>query len=266
MGKQKMPKTKLKSSPSQTPESPRKTPRTTPVTTPVKGQGAGRSLGKNRGESASPSPVRRIKPAFKLEKDESRTTDAPTDSASDTAPPKKTTKPTAEPIFANKLTLKKKVDDRIGEIVNENVEKTPEKVEKPKKKIKSKTRKEKPKTEENKAEFEEPLVSGERTVCDSPHRIVIKKERKPRQPNTKKDQIAKTKKKTKKITEDDDVVYNGGARITDFFEIRRSSRKPAKVIEEERNAAWKTYLKEERIDGLEIRDVKLKEAEKRDAK
>jgi len=283
-----MPKTKLKSSPSQTPESPRKTPRTTPVTTPVKGQGAGRSLGKNRGESASPSPVRRIKPAFKLEKDESRTTDAPTDPASDLAPPKKPTKPTAEPIFANKLTLKKKVDDRIGEIVNENVEKTPEKVEKPKKKTKSITRKEKVKTEEKvektekvekkeaneevkeekvkpepkkeeiKAEFEEPLVSGERTVCDSPHRIVMKKERKPRQPNTKKDQIAKTKKKTKKITEDDDVVYNGGARITDFFEIRRSSRKPAKVIEEERNAAWKTYLKEERIDGLEIRDVKLK--------
>ena len=36
---------------------------------------------------------------------------------------------------------------------------------------------------------EEPLVSGERTVCDSPHRIVFKKERKPKQPNTKKDQV-----------------------------------------------------------------------------
>ena len=33
---------------------------------------------------------------------------------------------------------------------------------------------------------------------------------------------------------------------------RRSSRKPAKQIEEEQRAQWKQYLKEERIDGLVI--------------
>ena len=57
------------------------------------------------------------------------------------------------------------------------------------------------------------------------------------------------RKSKKKIAQDDDQTYNGGARITDFFEIRRSSRKPAKQIEEEQRAQWKQYLKEERIDG-----------------
>jgi len=278
-----MPKTKLKSTPDQTPESPRKTPRTTPVTTPVKGQGAGIRGGRSRGDSASPSPVRRIKPAFKLD-------EAPTTDVSEIAAPKKST---TEPIFANKLTLKKKsIDDRVEEKVAEEPEKAETKGKKTKtKKTKSKSKenekktktksetksetkeevkpeaKNEPKTEpevktekvEKKEEVkEEPLVSGERTVCDSPHRIVFKKERKPKQPNTKKDQIQKSKKKGKKIHEDDDKLYNNGVRITDFFEIRRSSRKPAKVIEEEKNALWKTYLKEERIDGLEIRDVPLK--------
>ena len=40
--------------------------------------------------------------------------------------------------------------------------------------------------------------------------------------------------------------------------LRRSSRKSAKQIEEEQRAQWKQYLKEERIDGLEIRTVPLK--------
>jgi len=80
----------------------------------------------------------------------------------------------------------------------------------------------------------------------SPHRIVYKKEKKPKAPNTKAAQARKSK---KKIAQDDDQTYNGGARITDFFEIRRSSRKPAKQIEEEQRAQWKQYLKEERIDG-----------------
>lgn len=89
----------------------------------------------------------------------------------------------------------------------------------------------------------------------SPHRIVYKKEKKPKAPNTKAAQARKSK---KKIAQDDDQTYNGGARITDFFEVRRSSRKPAKQIEEEQRAMWKLYLKEERIDGLEIRKVPLK--------
>jgi len=89
----------------------------------------------------------------------------------------------------------------------------------------------------------------------SPHRIVYKKEKKPKAPNTKAAQARKSK---KKIAQDDDQTYNGGARITDFFEIRRSSRKPAKQIEEEQRAQWKQYLKEERIDGLEIQKVPLK--------
>ena len=40
--------------------------------------------------------------------------------------------------------------------------------------------------------------------------------------------------------------------------LRRSSRKSASQIEEEQRAQWKQYLKEERIDGLEIRTVPLK--------
>ena len=38
-------------------------------------------------------------------------------------------------------------------------------------------------------------------------------------------------------------------REKEFREIRRSTRKPAKQIEEEKRAQWKQYLKEERIDG-----------------
>ena len=125
----------------------------------------------------------------------------------------------------------------------------------------------------------------------SPHRIVYKKEKKPKAPNTKAAQVRilffqndedwcnlerlrsencpshsrlhqrlswkkkifkiefQARKSKKKIAQDDDQTYNGGARITDFFEIRRSSRKPAKQIEEEQRAQWKQYLKEERIDG-----------------
>jgi len=93
------------------------------------------------------------------------------------------------------------------------------------------------------------------TKPESPHRIVYKKEKKAKAPNTKAAQARKSK---KKIQTDDDLTYNGGARITDFFEIRRSSRKPAKQIEEEQRAQWKQYLKEERIDGLEIQKVPLK--------
>ena len=39
---------------------------------------------------------------------------------------------------------------------------------------------------------------------------------------------------------------------------RRSTRKTSKQIEEEQRAQWKQYLKEERIDGLEIQNVPLK--------
>ena len=62
----------------------------------------------------------------------------------------------------------------------------------------------------------------------------------------------KTKKRTKKVSVDDDVTYNGGSKITDFFDVRRSSRKPAKQIENERIASWRKLIREECIDGYGI--------------
>ena len=59
------------------------------------------------------------------------------------------------------------------------------------------------------------------------------------------------KEKTKKcyIAEDDDVKYNAGNRITDFFEIRRSSRKPAKQIEQEKTILWRKLVRDDCTDG-----------------
>jgi len=130
---------------------------------------------------------------------------------------------------------------------------------KPKKEPKNEPKKEvKDEPSDDRSKEEIPIEKFKNEVMvkpQSPHRIVYKKEKKPKAPNTKAAQARKSK---KKIAQDDDQTYNGGARITDFFEIRRSSRKPAKQIEEEQRALWKQYLKEERIDGLEIQKVPLK--------
>ena len=53
------------------------------------------------------------------------------------------------------------------------------------------------------------------------------------------------------------IYYQSLGKITPSAP-RRSSRKSAKQIEEEQKTQWKQYLKEERIDGLEIQEVPLK--------
>jgi len=96
---------------------------------------------------------------------------------------------------------------------------------------------------------------------ESPNHLIklfSRKKRKPKHQILNRNRLESQKRKTTKIEKDDDKEFNGGAKITDFFEIRRSSRKPAKQIELERVEQWKTFVKEERIDGLEIREVPLK--------
>lgn len=251
-----MPKSKLKSTPNGTPESPRKTPKKEP--TPKK-------------RDSSESPVRIPKPKFNLDESNETTTDPVSKNEIKSKKDKKDEKP----IFENKIKLKKErkikneKDDRNIESLNDETKenKNPQKT-KAKSKSKSKEGKKEKVETKKEVKIEAPATpdildqirAETARKHESPHKIVFKKEKKTKALNTKTDQARKSKKKSskKKIEKDDDKEFNGGAKITDFFEIRRSSRKPAKQIELERTEQWKQFIKQERTDGLEIRDVPLK--------
>jgi len=215
-------------SPISTPESPRKTPKKDEFSSPRKVDRAERSSSRENGQS--PSPIRRPKPKFNLEEKLVASGDSGNLNTSEI----EYENPGSPPVFEGLVKLKsKKVkqensDDRDFE--------TPKPVKKEKKTVKKEIKKE---------------------AVDSPHKIYLKKT-KGEKKREKEEKKKKPKKKTKKVEEFDDLIYNGGSRITDFFEVRRSSRKPAKQLENERNALWRKLLREECTDGLEVREVPLK--------
>jgi len=258
-----MPKNKTGRSPLATPESPRKTPKKHEFSSPRKADPAGNGSASRNGQS--PSPVRRPKPKFNLEEEVACVTG---ESGVQLESSYLDEMPDSPPVFQGLVKLKEKRVKR--EIVDE---KNPEesKVEKLKKPETSKSV-EKPKVEKVKKEDdrvkEEPSWEDEKKKVfkeifsspsqESPHKIYLRKDKKEKKKEKKEKASKKTKKKTKKISVDDDITYNSGSKITDFFDVRRSSRKPAKQIENERNALWRKLIREECIDGLEVRKVPLK--------
>jgi len=237
-----MPKTKKANGPVASPESPRKTPKKDQFSSPRKADRASSRTGSRDRQGQSPSPVRRPKPKFNLDKEPTAAAKSVDDYLD--------RMPESPPVFEGLVKLKEQRSKKVKAEVDDRIK------EEPLTRESSRSRKGKVKVEAGKGKVKtEPSVTLDPPAIDSPHKIYLKKDRKKK---TEKNSKQKTKKRTKKVSVDDDVTYNGGSKITDFFDVRRSSRKPAKQIENERTALWRKLIREECIDGLEVRDVPLK--------
>lgn len=225
-----MPKTKKCHDPLATPESPRKTPKKE-FSSPRKADSAGdRSTSRHR-NGQSPSPIRRPKPKFKLDNDE---TVATGDSGIKLESSYLDMMPGSPPVFEGLVKLKEK---------------------KVKKNVKKEASSDDDRVDEENTKQDKSHLQDVKSSTDSPHKIYLRKDKK----DKKSLKVPKkVKKKSKKIEKDDDITYNSGSKITDFFDVRRSSRKPAKQIENERNALWRKLIRSKTIDGLEVRDVPFK--------
>lgn len=214
-----------------TPESPRKTPKKHEFSSPRKSDHA--SPGPERLRNGQ-SPIGRPKPKFNLDESVATGDSGVKMEGKDYLD----IMPGSPPVFEGLVKLKeKKVEPKIEPKTEpkSGPEVTPKNVKTVKK------------------------IEG--TPIDSPHKIYLRTEKKKKEkPKVDKNGKKVKKEKTKKcyIAEDDDVKYNAGNRITDFFEIRRSSRKPAKQIEQEKTILWRKLVRDDCTDGLEVRDVPLK--------
>lgn len=263
-----------------TPESPRKAKKDNLCASPRKVNPAASKQTARRG--LSPSPVR-PKPKFDLNRKASVVTGS---SGGQLDNSYLDDMPESPPIFADKIKIKKlgikkepistakpndKESMKLEKLKKKRIKKEQEKIKSPKRTpfevMRDRTtppREIKPEVEDTKPDMKEPTeVKLSEKAIDSKLKKEFRslnevlKSPEPQAEKKKSSKKSKPKRKNKKAEEDDDFKKDG-PRITDFFEIRRSNRKTSKQLDDEKDYLWRTLLKEESNDGIEIQDVELK--------